>query len=98
MNKAEKQRQIEAGERVRCLVPFCNRTSKLSEKERLQQLEHRKTHPEWSWEWICSPHWRNVPPKFRRAHLRFFRKRGHCWPPFWKRCVDEAVTRGGLNG
>lgn len=97
MNKAEKQRQIEAGERCRCLVPFCNRTSKLDDEEIRLAKEQGV-----NWQWLCGPHWRNTRKLYRRAHRKYQKKyAAKDFPgrvtPFWKRIVEEAIAKGGLN-
>lgn len=81
-----------SADRLECLVPGCQRS------------RARKDLPAHHTDWICSIHWRAVPPKLRRLkarYERFYRKFG-CYPRerlygvLWRRIV--AIAIGAANG
>lgn len=75
-------------ERIRCLVPFCRRTTAAGRFS----------------EWVCGRHWRQVSRRLRtryhRAKRRALRRgraedaaRAVC---LWLHCREQAIGRGAL--
>jgi len=91
MTSEEKERQIAAGQRIRCGAPFCSKTLAITPDD----------YPEW----ICGTHWRNVPKRLRHlfsmAKRRFKRRPDQkSWRRvlrFWERCKQEAIAKGAFH-
>lgn len=77
---------------LRCIVPFCKRTTSLARQNRGYQWGEIT-------EWICGNHWRNVPAAYRRAYSRIGRRYRRspnnliwrCWLRLWSRCKRAAI-------
>ena len=68
------------GERISCLVPFCNRT--------------HKSFPSPEVEWICQKHWAMTSRSTRRFF--FLAKRRQRWKTYdqiWNKLKKQAIER-----
>lgn len=87
-------------DRIPCCVPFCN-CSKVGPPEIVEYHHHTVWYEMELSQWVCSKHWRMVPPKMRSMFneaKRRFRKRKHSFAlkvtmRMWTRCRDAAIKK-----